>query len=270
MTLGQADIRKAVDRSDLPGRVVCLHSSLKSFGTVDGGADAVIDAFLEAGCTLIVPTFTYFCQIPPPAGWSAAPNLKDRNWIYLPEEVEAFDPDANRIVRGMGAIPARVLERPGRIRGFHPKDSFTGLGPQAAELIAAQAPLNIYGPFKQIYAGLPAFLVFAGVGLTAATAVHFAEELSGRPLFRSWTRVAGRADCEVEEGGCSDGFENLAPAVRSLERRMTVGDSLWRIYPFKEFIDTLVPVLRENPSITHCGKPDCCRCNDAVKSNRRI
>jgi aminoglycoside 3-N-acetyltransferase len=266
MPITQAQIREAVERSGLANRVVCLHASLKSFGPVEGGADAVIDAFLSAGCTLIVPAFFYDNQAPPPPGWSIPQNGLDSEWIAGRTHAVGYDPDANQITReAMGAIPARVLERPGRARGNHPSDSFAGLGPRAAELIAAQSPLNIFGPYKKIFAGPPAWLVLAGVGLTAATAIHFAEELSGRRLFRRWGMLKDGTLCETEEGGCSDGFENLAPAVASLENRIAVGAGLWRIYPFREFINALVPVLRANPSITHCGDPECLRCNDAVR-----
>jgi aminoglycoside N3'-acetyltransferase len=270
MPLAQAQILEAVEQAGLANRVVCLHSSLKSFGQVNGGAVAVIDAFLEAGCTLIVPTFTYASQVPPPSGWSLEQNGEIPNRFINREETEAFDRNGNQIVRDMGAIPARILLHPERVRGRHPTDSFTGLGPLAAGLIADQSPLNVYGPFKRIYAGPSARLVMAGVGLTAATAVHFAEEISGRRLFRRWGRLAGGMEIEVEEGGCSEGFENLTPAVASLEQRSVVGESPWRIYPFKEFIDALVPVLRANPSITHCSDPDCVRCNDAVKGGPLI
>ena len=44
------------------GEVVLAHSSLSSFGYVDGGADAVIDALLDAvgaSGTVLVPTHTW-------------------------------------------------------------------------------------------------------------------------------------------------------------------------------------------------------------------
>jgi aminoglycoside 3-N-acetyltransferase len=267
MPITQAEILEAVKQSGLSNRVVCLHASLKSFGLVAGGSDAVIGAFLAAGCTLIVPTFFYDSQAAPPAGRSIPQNGTDPEWIAGRSHAVGYDPGANQITReAMGAIPARLLQRSGRIRGNHPCDPFAGLGPRAAEIIAEQAPLNVFGPFKKIYSGPPARLVLAGVGLHAATAVHFAEERSGRRLFRRWGMWKDRSVCETEEGGCSEGFENLAPAVASLEIRITVGASPWRIYPFREFIDALVPVLRANPSITHCGNPNCARCNDAVKN----
>ena len=47
--------------------------------------------------------------------------------------------------------------------------------------------------------------------------------------------------------------------------RTVVGESLWRIYPFREFVDAAAAAIRRDPSITHCGDPHCARCNDAVK-----
>ena len=35
-----------------------VHSSLASFGRVEGGAAAVVQAFLDEGCTIVVPAFS--------------------------------------------------------------------------------------------------------------------------------------------------------------------------------------------------------------------
>jgi len=53
------ELDAAIGELLLAGRVVCVHSSLRSFGTVEGGADAVVDAFLDSGCTLLVPSHSW-------------------------------------------------------------------------------------------------------------------------------------------------------------------------------------------------------------------
>ena len=59
------DVSETVRALNLQNRPVCLHSSLRSFGTVEGGAEAVIRGFLNEGCTVMVPAFTYDSVLPP-------------------------------------------------------------------------------------------------------------------------------------------------------------------------------------------------------------
>jgi aminoglycoside 3-N-acetyltransferase len=265
MSISSAEILSTVRKMKLSDCIAILHSSLKSFGSVGGGADAVIDAFRDAGCTLIVPTFTYECQLPPPQGQTILRNGMDSTYVVDRDKAQGYSPIENKISHDMGAIPARILRRPERIRGGHPLNSFAGLGPRASELMGCQEPLNVFGSMKQIYLDPAAVIILAGVGLTKATAVHYAEERSGRRLFRRWAKMSDGTEVEVEEGGCSEGFEKLAPFVSAVEKQARAGESLWRIFPLRGFIDAIVPVLRENPSITHCVDENCARCNDAAR-----
>jgi len=57
---------EAINRLGIDGKPVCIHSSLKSFGYVDGGAETIIQAFLYAGGFVFVPTFTYMYEVYPP------------------------------------------------------------------------------------------------------------------------------------------------------------------------------------------------------------
>ena len=43
-----AEIRQAVRAAGAAGRPVAVHASLRSFGRVDGGAGAIVEAFLAA------------------------------------------------------------------------------------------------------------------------------------------------------------------------------------------------------------------------------
>lgn len=257
-----ADLIHAVHSSGLAGGVIALHSSLKSFGQVDGGAGTVVRAFLEASCTLVVPTFTYGAQVPPPPGWSLAQNGEEGDSSEDAEPVTPFDLSGPVIERSMGAIPAHILSCAGRVRGNHPLNSFAAVGPLAAEIIAAQSLLNVYGPYKQMYARQDAFVLLIGVGLTRTTPVHFAEERAGRRLFRRWAKYADGTVYEVEVGSCSEGFDQLDPAVSQIEHTIQVSGSRWRVFPFRTFVDTVAAAVIQNPAITHCADPACVRCRD--------
>jgi aminoglycoside 3-N-acetyltransferase len=263
MAVHYSDINQAIQTAKLGQSVIALHSSLKSFGCLEGGPDTLIDAFLAAGCTLVVPSFNYECEVRQEVrqieqnGW-------DGNDDGEHEPAMDYDPDGALITSDMGAIPGRIVNRPGRKRGRHPINPFTAIGPLASEVIERQDFLNVYGPYKWMYEYPKAYLVLAGVDLTKATPVHFGEERAGRRLFRRWGKYKGEVvECEV--GGCSDGFNNLLPYVQSLERQMMVGQSLWRIYPFRAFVDTVAEAIVSKSSVTHCPDLGCARCNDAVR-----
>jgi aminoglycoside N3'-acetyltransferase len=260
-TTSYAQLVEAIQSTGLANGIVCLHSSLKSFGFLEGGPDALLRAFVDCGCTLLTPTFTYNCEVPPVR--VIAQNGCDYEDDFDP--AVPYDPQGTMVARDMGAIPARLLGIEGRARGEHPLNSFAALGPLADELIAAQGPLNVYGPYKAAYQNPAAFVILAGVDLTSATPVHFAEEKAGRRLFRRWARHLKYGIQEIEVGSCSDGFNSLAESLTNIETRAQAGQSDWRIYPLREFVDTLAAVIADNPSITHCPDANCVRCNDSVR-----
>jgi aminoglycoside 3-N-acetyltransferase len=186
MSLTVREIRETLRGLGLAGRAVCLHGSLRSHGHVEGGAEAFVRAFLDEGCTVLVPTFSSAFEVAPPAhlrfrrnGWDydSAPAREDSGRVYTPESSE--------IDREMGAIPAAVLAMQGRVRGGHPLDSFAAVGPRAAELVSGQTASNVYAPLKALVS-VDGFVLLAGVGLERLTLLHLAEEEAGRILFRRW------------------------------------------------------------------------------------
>jgi aminoglycoside 3-N-acetyltransferase len=256
---------QAIESAGMASSVIALHASLKSFGYLEGGAETVVRAFLDTGCTLVVPTFTYNCQVPPPPGWSLAHNGDEDRAPFDTEQIAAFNSASLMIERSMGAIPAFILSQQARVRGDHPLNSFAAIGPRAAEIIAAQGMLNVYGPYKKMYTWNDAYLLLIGVGLTRATPIHFAEERAGRRLFRRWARQADGTVIEVEEGSCSSGFDHFDPVVSGIEKTIRVNESLWRMFPFKLFINTIAAAIIQTPTITHCDDPNCIRCRDMVQ-----
>ncbi|MGH2350149.1 MAG: AAC(3) family N-acetyltransferase [Chloroflexota bacterium] len=261
------DVRQAVRRLGLPDRPLEVHASLRSFGWVGGGARSVVDAFLAEGCTVLVPTFSdaFFVALPPD-------QRPERNAIDYDRPLEpwqgaaaerVFTRQSNEYDRGpMGALPGVVLDMPGRVRGDHPVMSFTAVGPLACDLADSQAPMDVYGPLRRL-AELDGAVVLIGVELTRMTFLHYAEVLAGRRPFIRWANGPDGHPMEVQYGGCSKGFENLAPSLAHLERVVTVGVSHWRVYSARETLAAAAEAIRQEPEVTFCVKR-CGRCADAI------
>ncbi len=147
------------------GDVVIVHSSLKSLGVVDGGADTVIDALLdvigEEG-TLCVPTIIHTSGIPR----------------------EPFDMDTSP--SEVGLITETLRTRPGAVRSNHPTHSVAAIGKRACELVAghesAQGPWTPWGP-AAFGKGSPwdklrewdCVCVLLGVDFSVCTFFHYAQ-----------------------------------------------------------------------------------------------
>src|SRR5512142_3158251 len=62
------DLRTVLFKLGLSHTPVIAHASLKSFGEVIGGADAVLRAVLDSVWALVMPTFTYVTMVTPEVG----------------------------------------------------------------------------------------------------------------------------------------------------------------------------------------------------------
>lgn len=265
MSVSAYDIRRAIQTLGLADQVLCVHSSLRSFGHVEGGAPAILEGLLSAGCTVLVPAFTYDFGVPPPPDQSMRPS---RNGYYydLPYErgnTRIYTPASKEISKDMGALPAAVLAHPQHARGYHPINSFAAVGPLAHGLVSGQTPLSVYAPFHELIAH-HGTVIMMGVGLDTMTLIHYAEQRAGRTLFRRWANGPDGVPMQVEVGSCSDGFGHFDPIFASFERRYQVGQSLWRVFPAADVLDTATESIQQDTQITHCADVTCTRCNDAV------
>ncbi len=274
MIVTHADLSAAIRKLDLSGRVVCVHSSLRSFGEVEGGgnygaAETVVAAILDEGCTLVVPTFSRWFEVRPPDNPPARNGMKyDElpDWFYESNrmvleqrEMSTYTPDTRLMsIKEMGIIPFAVVQTEGRARGNHPLISFSALGPRAIQIVAFQQPLNPYCLFDAID-----FVLMMGTPLERMSLIHYAEQLAGRNLFRRWVLDTDGNCIQVAVGGCSEGFGNLAPMLLSLARETWVGKSLWRAFPTRLTLQVAADAIRNDPHLIHCSDPDCQRCNDA-------
>ena len=194
----QEQIAKALQTLGVgAGHIVFVHSSLSSIGYVEGGADAVVDAFLDvlgSTGTLVVPTFTF--------SHGGKINL-------------VFDPirDASE----MGRITEVTRTRPGARRSHHLLHSVAALGPHAEEITAVHgaSAWAADGPFWKLYE-LDAHILMLGVPYLRCTFFHVIEQLV-QVRYRQWRKV----DARVQE---PDGRKRPLPALTYSPRPRFVGN----------------------------------------------
>jgi len=164
----RTDLVAGFDRIGLrPGQVALVHSAMRPFGHVEGGAETVVDALLDVlgpRGTLVVPTFTFAHEATTAAG--------DRLLID-----PANDPSE------MGTISETVRRRPDARRTAAFRHSFAAIGRRAEPIASVDhglAPFDLRSAFGVMLA-LDAQVVLLGVTYARSTSHHFAEWLSEVP-----------------------------------------------------------------------------------------
>jgi aminoglycoside 3-N-acetyltransferase len=236
-----ADLRRLGLR---PGDVVLVHSSLSRLGNVQGGADAAIDALLDAvspSGTVLFPVLTG----------------SEHDGPDCPPTVEVRETPC-----WTGRIPETARRRGEAVRSLHPTHSIAAIG-QAASRFAAghedtETPCDERSPYYRLIREGGSILLL-GADHESDTSLHCLEELAGVPyhlqdgwtdgvmidpagrrvtvrnrlhLWR-WHREFARVDAPLEAGGA--------------QVRGTVGLAEARLVRADGFAETLLPILRADP-----------------------
>lgn len=266
--LTSSDIRNAIAALGLQGCDICIHSSMRSFGEpVPGGTSAIIDAFLSENCTIMVPAFSDMYEARPIPELMLPQNGAGDHSYFLDREYEPIAPftTASREIttEEMGAFARDVLRHPGSVRGSNPLNSFAALGGHAERLVSGQTAANVYAPLAQLCHD-DGFVLLMGVGLTSATIIHYAEQLAGRTPFIRWAHDLAGNVIPVSTGSCSEGFGHFDEILTPYAKTVIVGTSRWTCFRARDIAAVCRDAILHDPMITHCGDPDCSRCNDAV------
>ena len=269
MAIGKAAIVEGLRDLGLEGRFAEVHSSLSSFGHVKGGAMTIVNALDEVCDTILVPTFSEMGRTSPPPEDRPAQNGSDYSYfdrLGSSEPDELFDSEtftaSSPIEGGMGAIPKALLKGEGARRSKHPSVSRGALGEEAKILTIDHASDDPNAPLKRITKEEGVILLL-GVSLSKCTAVHLAEELSGRRPFVRWTKHSDGVVRRMREYGCSDGFDAFEEHLTHLSQVSQIGQCRAVAYPMAEFLDSCARLIRSDPEMTICKK-HCERCQDAV------
>ena len=255
-TITFTDLRTALFKLGLSHTPVIAHASLKSFGEVVGGADAVLRALLDSVWALVMPTFTYATMVTPQVG---PPNngIRYGSEQDLNRMAEPFSRDMPAD-KQMGIIPETLRLHPRARRSIHPIQSFAGI--YAEKFLAAQTMLEPLGPIRAL-AEAEGWALLLGVDHTVNTSIHYAEVLAGRRTFTRWAVIADRiVECPGFPGD-SAGFDAITPYVAGITRRVKAGSAYVQAMPLRGLIQIVTERIKGDPLALLCNRPDCMRCN---------
>lgn len=234
------------------GDYVVVHSALRSLGSVEGGADAVIDALLACigpRGLLVMPTFTYYD--------------------------DPYDPAATP--SRTGALTEALRKRPDAVRSLHPTHSVVAIGQAAAAICDGHHRVPGLGPDSPLdrAAKEGGTVLLLGVKHDSNSTVHVGEAYARAPYLDvpfnpEWpTRIhveplGGKVQV-LGPPGCSRAFGAVEAGLRrrGAIRDGRIGRAVVQRMPGQAVIDSAVELLRENPGVLLCSDPACYHCSTA-------
>lgn len=247
LAITRYDIYRGLRRLGLSaGDLVLAHSSLSSFGHVEGGAEAVIDGIVRAVApdgTVLFPTLTGSSQL-------------------SPENPPKFD--VLNTPCWTGRIPETARRTEGFVRSCHPTHSVCAFGSRAEWFTEGHerchTPCGSGSPYdKLVRSG--GFILLLGVTHQSNTTMHYVEELAGVP----WHMQEGTALSTVKypdghteqiavtlhKYGTPRDFTRLEPEMleRGIQVNGRIGESVVRLIRAREMVDLVLARVKRDPSI---------------------
>lgn len=266
MSVTSDGIRRGLEQLGLGrGTKVMVHSSLRSFGWVEGGAEAVIQALMDLvgpEGLLLFPTFNH-----------GSPFLEGGEGIFDP----LTTPTSN------GRIPDTFWRRPDVYRSLNPTHPFAAWGREAERYIKDHHLTLTMGEDSPL--GLLAqeggYQVHLGTTYACATAKHVAETMHRVPCLgyrteaypvrlptpshsppsqRGERRVVLHRTWSWRERSCplteSGEFLEAGMEARRLHRRGKIGQCAVTVFKLWDLLEVVWDLLDHG----HAGFPPCAQC----------
>ena len=231
-----------------PGDVVIFHSSLSSMGNVVGGADTVIDGFIDAvgpEGTVAAPTLWFH---------SADPPLRWEDW------------DIATSPAYIGLVSETFRRRPDSIRSNHPSHSVSAIGRRARELTRDHGKsgerLCVFGdgafaresPWEKLYQWNAAYC-FIGVDFTVCTMRHYIESVLVEEAIRkapesSRESLAARVKRRGKDGVWPNHSSRLMGerfSAMGLVQYGKIGSATLRCIRARDMVDAALDILKSEP-----------------------
>lgn len=234
---------------------VFIHASLSEIGDVRGGPEAVIGGLLMCFETILMPAFTYKTMLIPGDGpvnngieYGAGKTLNRLASFYEP------DLPADRT---LGVISESFRKHPNAERSTHPILSFSGIN--ASSYLRAQNFDDPLAPLR-LLSEKNGWVILMGVEQKSNTGIHFAEKQAERKQFTRWALTPlGVKECR-NFPGCSDGFNDVDPFLRSVSRELYIGQAKVKAVSVRDLVRILVKCLEKDPLAFLCRRTECLSC----------
>ena len=244
------------------GDVVVFHSSLKSIGYVEGGANTVIDAFIEvvgSEGTVMVPTFTF--------------SFTKGGVPFHPAKTPSR----------VGLITDVFWRRPDAYRSRHPTHSVAAIGKHAEYLTSGHEDTSAFskhGPWGKLVE-LDGYVMLLGVGFNVCSFFHAVEDRLELPYYDISMEALVEDDhgrvfkvrLEKSPEGHRDFYgEPKRDSKVKLELMKTgvvrtgfVGEAPTTLVRSRELLTALYGIIKHRPDIFLCDRSDCAFCREAKK-----
>ena len=214
------------------GDIVLLHSSLASIGHVEGGPDAVIDAFLE---------------VVGPEGTLAVP-----------------------VFGALGILTATLQSRETAVVSNHPNAKVAAIGKDADAICAdhwdAETAHGDDTPYLKL-ANLGGKVCMLGVDQDRNTTLHSVEALLRLPYLKTLTSTLVTDEGEESKDfpffpGPHRDFIGLERYLRDSGKMTTgkVGNAVVKLMKSSDMIDVCCEIGEKNPAFCLCDNPNCQAC----------
>lgn len=231
------------------GDNIGVHSSLSSFGYVEGGADTVIDTLLEVISkegTIVMPTHSANLEKVERTPEEIAVGV---SWLY---KILPYDPQKTPCTTG--TIPETFRKRKDVLRSLHHVHSIAATGPKAKAIVKA-GNKNVLDAWKQLLKD-NGYILLLGVDLGACTAMHLAEERVTFPNHilekitpPKWFVEKYPVDQWEWDVGPYPAFAKMEHLClkHKIMKTTTVGEATLKLVKLKELIDLYEKHLKEDP-----------------------
>jgi len=224
---------------------VLIHSSMKSIGEVEGGADMVLDVFIE-----------YLAD----KGNIALPS---HTWAAINDEHNIFDPEKEPVC--VGILPELFRKRKGVLRSLHPTHSISIIGKDKEYFVKDEhlidTPCGRKGCWGKLL-DMDFKIMFLGCGTKCNTFIHGVEEWNNVPnrLTKYYQKlkivmpdgtIFDRDMIRHDDGGTrgvSENYDKIQPYME--ERRLALkgkfGNADCVVEKARDIYDVTSELLREN------------------------